>query len=107
MPTVEASGTLTATLSEDTLAQITLNRSVVLVVDLNAMLGGDVVLLRLKRRVLVAGTTRTMFVDSFTGLQTTAPIVQSAPMASPHLTTATLQQSAGAARSFPWSLESI
>ena len=104
---VESSGTQAATVgTEHSLAAPTTAKTRQLVVDLNAMVSGDIVELRLKRKTLSAGTERLHRLAVFAHAQT-EPIVVSIPLASPHGATFTLKQTAGTARSFPWSVETL
>ena len=103
----QASGTQTATIgTEHTLATRTDGKTYVLVVDLNALANGDVVELRVKDMTLAAGTTRTVYKATFAHAQA-EPIVHSIPVASAHEFVATLDQTNGTGRAFPWSLRSL
>lgn len=106
-PNVEASGTLTATGSatEDTLATISLPRNMSLIVDLTNLVGGDAVTLRVKRKILSGGAIRTVYKETFAGVQTD-PGAISVPIPSPHQCIVTLALETATPRNFDWSLES-
>ena len=106
MPVVEQSGTLATSAVEQTLATELDNRSYVLVVDLNAMVDGDTMILRLKREALSGGTQRAVVETVYSGVQA-VKIKQSDPVSGPYGIVATLEQPDGASRSIPWSLESL
>lgn len=101
---VAASGTQAATLdTEHTLAQTTTPGTYLLSLDLAAMAVGDVVHVELRTRVLAAGVTRPIYAGTFQHAQST-PIKQSIAVKSEHDVVATLTQTDGTARSFPWEL---
>lgn len=105
--TVEASGTQTATIStEHTLAAVTTAAVLTLSVDANAMVNGDVLELRITRKVLSGGTERLLFYAVFSNIQS-EPIKCSVPVIAPFGATFTLKQTAGTGRAFPWSVESL
>ena len=107
MPTSIASGTLAATVgTEHTLATDTTNKVYVLVVDTNALAGGatpDILELRLYVIVLAAGTERLAYQAVFKGVQD-EPIKFSLPVPADISLKATLKQTQGTGRSFPWKL---
>lgn len=104
MPTVIASGTQTATIStEHDLATDTANHTYVLGVDTAALTAGDLVELRLYTKILSGGTERLAYVASYQHAQG-EPAKYSVPVpANIHLR-ATLKQTAGTGRAFPWAL---
>lgn len=108
VPVAEADGLLTATAGgvEDTVATITAPRVLTFVVDLNAMVGGDTVTLRVKRKTRSGDTVRTVYSQTFSGAQTLEPIAISVPMPSPHQAVFTITQESGVGKAFPWSVES-
>jgi len=106
MPTVEASGTLLATAAEQTLATVSSNRNLLLVVDLTLMQAGDTVILKVYRKVLTTGALVLYARQSYVDAQTD-PVAISIPFPSPFQASATLQQTVGGFRNFPWSLESL
>jgi len=107
VPTVIASGTQAATITtEHTLGTDTTNKTYVLVVDTGAMVNGDVLELRLYTIVLSAGTERLAYFATFQHAQT-SPQVYSVPVPANISCKATLKQTAGTGRSFPWALLSL
>lgn len=107
MPTVEASGTQTATVpTEHTLATITTSDVLILVVDTSNMVNGDAVELRVKRKVLSSGSEALAWFARYKHVQGD-PVKVSIPIPSPHEAVFTLNQTDGSSRNFPWSVESI
>lgn len=105
--TVEASGTQTATINtEHTLSSPTAAKVFALSVDTNAMVNGDVLELRVNRKVLSGGTERLVFYAVFSNVQS-EPIKCSVPVVAPFGASFTLKQTAGTGRAFPWSVESL
>lgn len=104
-PTVKSSGTQTATAGGtiDTLLSTTDAGVYVLTVDLNALADGEIVELRINRKVLTGGTVRTAYPASYTGV---APddekVAVSVPIASAFGAVFTLRQLNGTGRAFPW-----
>lgn len=104
---VESTGTQTAVVGTlHTLAAPTTAKTRVLVVDLSAMLAGDVVEIGLQRKVLSAGAVLTWLLPVFAG-PVGQPVLMTIPLPSPFGATFTLKQTAGAARAFPFSVETI
>lgn len=107
MPTVEASGTILATGSEQTLGTIVTNRNLLLVVDLTNLQAGDSVTLKMKRKVLSADAAALIYArQTYSGVQAD-PLAISIPIPSPFQAVFTLQQIAGVNRNFNYSVESI
>ncbi len=107
MPTLEASGTLTATVNvEATLATISTSRVLVLVVDTSNMVNGDTLELRLYSTVLVGGTEFLAYVRRFKHAQS-EPIKFSIPVPSDIEARATLDQTTGTGRQFAWKILSL
>ncbi|MEV0608138.1 hypothetical protein AB0I61_17405 [Polymorphospora rubra] len=106
-PTVEHDGDQTATINtEHTLATLSGAGTRVLAVDLSALAGGDLVVLRIKAPVRSGGTQREVYRASFSG--PTAPgSTQSPPAVLPHGGVVTLQQTAGTPRTFPWAVYAL
>lgn len=75
----------------------------VLVVDTNNMTEGDELTLRIKTMAIGSGSARLAYKMEFTGLQG-EPVKYSVPVPSNNSITCTLEQTAGTARTFPWSL---
>lgn len=104
---VVASGTQTATVStEHTLATSTTGKTYVLVVDTAAMVNGDALELRLKTKVLSGGTSREAYLATFIHVQA-QPNKYSVPVPANIECVATLKQTAGTGRAYPWALLSI
>lgn len=99
-----ASGTHTAEIAnEHLLATNTTSGVFVLVVDTNNMAEGDELTLRIKTMAVGSGSIRLAYTMEFTGLQA-EPVKYSVPVPSNNSITCTLEQTAGTARTFPWSL---
>lgn len=105
MPVTSAdTGTQSATIStEHTLSTQTTAGVYVLVVDCNAMVAGDVVELRLKTKYASGGTERQARIWTLANVQEDANWY-SDPIAIDASIKATLKQTAGTGRSFPWNL---
>lgn len=102
-----ASGTQTAVIStEHTLSTQTTAKTYVLVVDTGAMVLGDVLELRIKTIALTAGTERVAYYAIYAQPQAT-PIKYSVPVPADISCAATLKQTAGTGRNFPWKLLSL
>ena len=107
MPFLEASGTQAATIdTEHTLSTITTNNTLVLLVDANAMLDADELTLRVKTKVLSGGAIRLIYQAFYLHAQE-MPIKISIPVPSDQEYVATLEQTAGIGRSFPWKILSL
>jgi len=107
MPSLLASGTQTATITtEHTLATDTTNKVYVLKVDLAAMVNGDILELRLYSKILTGGTERLAYVAVYAHAQG-VPAVYSPPLPEDISCKATLKQTAGTGRAFPWALLSV
>lgn len=107
MPSNISDGSLTPSdNTEQTLVTDTSNRNFVLAVDLANMAGGttpDIVVLRLKTKVRSGGTSRQAYIAQFVGVQAD-PNVYSVPVPANIEVVATLTQTQGTLRSFPWAL---
>ena len=107
MPTLENSGTQTATVgTEHTLATNTTNKTFVLVVDTGAMVNADILELRVNTTILAAGTSRLAYFGTYRDIQST-PQKVSIPIPSDISAVFTLKQTAGTGRSYPWKVVSI
>lgn len=111
MPTSEASGTQTAVINtEHTLSTLTTNKTFVFVVDTGAMTQAsgvfDVVELRIYTIALTAGTERLAYIATYEGAQG-SPIKYSVPVPADISFKATLKQTAGTGRAFPWKVLSL
>lgn len=99
-----ASGTQAATISTE--HSLTLQTGVgiyVLEVDTSAMQSGDTLILRMKNKVLSGGTSRVTQEATLSGVQAVANW-RSDPIPVDVEVIATLLQSAGTGRSYPWKM---
>lgn len=105
MPTSNQSGSQTATISteHDLGTEITTAGTYVLVVDTAAMVAGDVLELRIKTKAKSGGTQRVAYVVSYANAQA-APNKYSVPVPIDTSFQATLKQTAGTGRAFPWNI---
>lgn len=105
--TVNTSGSQTATIStEHTLATVTTATVLVLSVDVAAMVGGttpDILELRIYGKARTSDTERLLKVWSFVGVQFET-LFESVPFISPHHFKATLKQTQGTGRAYPWAI---
>lgn len=105
-----ASGTQTATIStEHTLDASPAVGVFTLHVDANAMASGDTLELRVYQMVLTGGTTRVVFLGTFTDAQSADDKIKVSVPISNDLTETnglkfTLKQTAGVGRAFPWKI---
>lgn len=103
----ESNGTQTATINtEHSLAAPTTAKTRVFLVDLVNLVSGDIVELRMKTKVLTAGTERTVYTATYQHAQTD-PIVISVPVPTLFGGSFTLKQTAGTGRSFPWAVYTL
>jgi len=102
MPTVDSSGTLTADGTEQTLADLTVNKYYSAHVDLHLMDVLDVVTLRLYLKVLTGSTLGLYWTETYYDVQTNRVIIYIPPMPAVWEWKLTLQQSAGTNRNFDW-----
>lgn len=104
MPTSVANGTQAASIGvEHTLATDTSNNTYVFVCDTNNMANGDILELRIYTICLSAGTERLSYIRRFKHLQA-EPIKYSVPVPADISFKATLKQTAGTGRNYPWSI---
>lgn len=103
---VVASGSLVADGTEQTLATSTTGKTYVLVVDLNPMVNGDEIELRLKTKVLTGSTERLAYFAGYAHIQA-APNKYSVPVPANWSCKATLKQVAGSNHTYDWALLSI
>lgn len=102
--TQASSGTQTAVLdTEHSLATETDARVYIYVVNLSNMAEDDVVVLRVKTKVLSGGSSAVAFIAMFSGAQP-VDVVYSEPVPSAHSAEFTLKQTDGVARDFEWSI---
>lgn len=100
-----ASGTQTAVVNtEHSLTTQTTVGFYQLSVNLTNMVNGDVVELRLKGKTLTGDTAETVYYAIYAQDQGESPIVLSPPLPVLFSIEATLKQTAGTARTFPWNL---
>jgi len=93
---------------EYTLADLTTPFTFVAQVDLSAMLSGDVVALQIYSKVVSAGSLLSAYYQQFFGAQGVGNVVSiSLPVPSPYEWKLTINQTAGSARSFPWTVVSL
>lgn len=108
---VASDGSQTATIStEHTLFDSSAVGTYQLTVDAVNLAAGDTLELRVYRMVRTGGTRRVLYFASFTGAQVTDDMVKVSIPASVGITDsgafrATLKQTAGTGRVFPWSVE--
>lgn len=111
MAVTDVNGTQSATVTtEHTLADTSAAATYVLSVDTNAMLAGDVLELRLYEMVLTGGTRRVAFVARYEGVQATDDKIKvsvpiSTALSDSGAVRATLLQTKGTTRNFPWNLK--
>lgn len=103
---VAASGTQTATGSEDTLSTQTTSGIYVLVVDCSNMANGDVTELRLKVKTLAGSSSTLAYLAIYAHAQA-SPVKISVPVPATHQIVATLKQVAGTNRNYDWELMQI
>lgn len=102
--TVLSEGTQSATVTnEHTLATITSGKTAVLVVDTGAMVLGDELELRLYTKVRSGGASRIAWYKVYQHVQG-EPNKYSDPIPANIEVVATLKQTAGTSRNFPWAL---
>ncbi len=109
-PTLFASGTQAATVTtEHFLSSPAVAGDFQLYVDLNAMVAGDVLELRVYKIVLTLGTTRRMRLGRFVGAQPADLLIAESDIFTNNLTDVSslrfsLTQTFGTSRSYPWAL---
>jgi hypothetical protein len=102
---VSSSGTqLTVITTEHTLKADTAAGCYELHVDMNVNAAGDTTEIRLKENVLAAGTVRSVAYATYTNAVAEPTIKVLGPIACDQGVTATIKQTVGVARSFPWKL---
>lgn len=104
---VKTSGSQTATLdTEHALATITDAGVYVLAVDAAALASGESLRLCLYGKARSSDTERLVYQAAFSNAQT-EPLKESVPVVSPHHLRATLTQSGGTGRSYPWAIYAL
>lgn len=124
MPTVSGSGTITpatvgataytldsgatypAFSAGGATGQYTTNHNFVLCVDTNAMLAGDTIELRIYTATLTAANERLAYYAIYSNVQA-HPLKYSVPVPANISIKATLGQTTGTARAFPWSMLAV
>ena len=102
MPSVLSSGSqLTVLSTEHTLVDSTTAGTHLLAVDTNVLANGDTIELRIYSKVLTGGTARVLYMASYSHAQA-EPIKFSIPVPTIWNFKATLKQTAGSVRTFPW-----
>lgn len=98
------SGTQAATLdTEHTLATVAAAKTYILVVDTNAMLNADVLILKAYTKTLTGSTSRVCYQAIFSNIQA-EPVKISPMIFAPHEVKFTLEQTDGTGRSYDWSV---
>lgn len=106
--TVEATGTIALDGTEQTLATITSNRTMVLLTDHTNQVGGDTVVLRAKTRARQSGTDRVAFEATLVGALSAPDIAQiSIPVVAPDQWVGTIEKTLGANHNVPYSAISV
>jgi hypothetical protein len=108
MPTLEASGTQSATVTtEHTLSTLTVNKTLYPVIDIDALVAGEYVEIKVKTKALSGGTSRTVKSGVFSWMDGDInPCVDLPPVVSDQEYILTLKQLTGTSRSFPWKIMS-
>lgn len=102
---VNTSGSQTATITtEHTLATVSSAAVLALVVDLANLAAGDIVELRVYGKAGSSDTERLLHRGTYGPIPPAMPLVMSVPLISPHHFKATLKQTAGTGRAFPWAI---
>ena len=102
---VNTSGSQTATIAtEHTLATVATAGVFLLVVDLATLVAGDVVELRVYGKARSSDTERLLHRGTYGPSPLASPLVMSVPLVSPHHLKATLKQTDGTGRAFPWAI---
>jgi len=105
MTVVNSSGSQTATIStEHTLATIATAGVFVLAVDMANLVAGDVVEVRIYGKADSTDTERLLHRGTYGPAALASPLIMSVPIMSPHHFKATLKQTAGTGRAFPWAV---
>ena len=100
------SGTTTTDGTEQTLFTDTTAKVYVLAIDTNAMVNGDTIEIKLKTKVLTAGTSRIAYYVTYSHVQG-QPQKYSIPIPADIELVGTLKRTAGTDRAYPWALLSL
>lgn len=107
MAILNTSGSQTATLdTEHTLATVTDAGTFVFAVNLDNMVNGDIVRVKIKTKVRTGDTEAVAFVAHFAHVQG-QPNQYSVPVPSPYSFKVTLEQTDGTGRAFPWAIYEV
>ena len=107
MATVQTSGSQTATLgTEHTLATVTAAGTYVLAVDAANLANGETLQLRLYGKARTGDTERLVYSSTIANAQTEALRISLA-LPSPHHLRATLKQTGGTGRVYPWAIYAV
>lgn len=108
---VAASGSQACTVgTEHTLSTISTGKTLVLVCDVNPIVGGatpDILELRLKTKVLSGSTSRLAYFATYVGGMIAQPNVYSIPVPANQELVATMKQIQGTGRTVDWALLSL
>jgi hypothetical protein len=104
MPTVNSQGTTPADGTEQTLWDVTTDKTFTGLVDLQLMQSGDTVVLKQYTKVRTTSTLALEWLDTYTGAQTSKTIIKFHPFPSNVELKVTLTQTAGVNRDYDWKL---
>lgn len=107
MPTINSSGTKTSDGTEQTLATIIANNTFELTLNLTNMVNGDVLVVRIKTKVLTGSTVAEIWKAIFTNNQGTLVVVKGIPVTSPFEYVATIELDVGSNKAFEWSIAEL
>jgi len=105
MPSVEQAGNITADGTEQTLATVASNRSLLLIVDPTNMETGDRIVIRAKRKVLTSSSLKEYQRREISGAQSGLVVMD--PITSPYSAVFTLEQTGGTFVDYEYSVESL
>ena len=108
MPTLEASGTLTSTVTtEQTLSTLNVSKVLYPIIDCVNLAAGNFVIVRVKTKALSGGTTRTLYSKTYSwrdsGIE---PMLDLPPIISDQEYVLTIQHSVATSTAFPWKIMS-
>jgi hypothetical protein len=104
MPTVNSQGTTTADGTEQTLWDVTTDKTFAGRLTLGLMQSGDIVVIRTYYKVRSTSTLDQEWEDTYRDAQTTKKVIKFAPEPSNVEYKVTLQQTAGTNRAYDWKL---
>lgn len=85
---------------------ITTEGSFTIAIDANAMVLGDELIVRVKKKVRSVGTLRLLSENFYSGVQT-EKVIESVPTFSSNELSFTIEQIAGTGRAFPWEISEL